>query len=528
MLLAADEITKHRTTSSCWLVIDGKVYDVTSYLSRHPGGPAILLKQSGQDATAEFRKIHSPDVLQYLPKENYLGEVDPATLESLPISSQLTNGVASPASMEGRAGPPHISLCVSLPDFENAAAAVLSKKALSYVSSSANSGLTLRGNLASWGRVSFRPRILRDVGQVTTRTSILGFPSSFPFYMSPMGQLGRAHEAGEAAVVRALARRGVHGVLSTVSTLPAADIMAIFQNEREQQKQTQTKKQRQKQKQKKRDSSSAILNAREDGKEKDIETEIESFPPAQLHFQLYVPVDRAAAISRIRWARDLGFRSLWITVDTPVIGKRSGDRRLQAAEALELGLEAEAEMAGFGQRAHVAANQFTASLTWADLAWIRSEWGADRAIVIKGVQCAEDARLALEHGVQGILLSNHGGRQAHSAPDALTTLLEIWTHEPRVLEKLEVFLDGGCRDGADVLKALCLGARAVGVGRPFFHALAAYGEKGVERCIDILSDELILGMRLVGMSSLDQAKPDRVNAGRLINKLWRFEKRSRL
>ncbi|KAI5917417.1 FMN-dependent dehydrogenase-domain-containing protein [Camillea tinctor] len=519
LTLTTNEIIKHRTTSSCWLVVDSKVYDVTSYLNQHPGGPAILLKHSGQDATAEFRRIHSPDVLQYLPEDSHIGEVDPATRSSLPISSQHENGIVSTAPITtttgSRIGPPHISQCVSLLDFEPAATTVLPAKALSYVTSSAASGLSLRGNIESWGRVQFRPRVLQDVSRVSARTTILGFPAAMPFYVSPMGQLGRSHADGEAAVVKALARRGVHGVLSTESTVPAPDIMAVFQEEQGKVEEARN-----------RESLTNGVNGQQEDKK--LEDDTESFPPAQLHYQLYIPRDRSAAIARIRRARALGFRSLWVTVDTPVIGKRTGDRRLQATEALELGLEAEAESAGFGRRAHVAANQFQAALSWADLSWIRAEWGADRPIVIKGIQCAEDARLALEHGVQGILLSNHGGRQAHSAPDALTTLLEIWTYEPHVLEKLEVFVDGGCRDGADVLKALCLGARAVGLGRPFFYALAAYGEKGVERCIDILSDELTMGMRLIGMTSLDQAKPDRVNAARLLNELWNPGKLSRL
>ena len=104
--------------------------------------------------------------------------------------------------------------------------------------------------------------------------------------------------------------------------------------------------------------------------------------------------------------------------------------------------------------------------------------------MLKGVQCVEDARMAVEYGCQGVLLSNHGGRQLHSAPSALMTLCEIRTYAPEVFGRLEVYVDGGLRDGADVLKALCLGATAVGVGRPFLYALAAYGARGVERCVD--------------------------------------------
>ncbi|RYC57148.1 hypothetical protein CHU98_g9065 [Xylaria longipes] len=202
----------------------------------------------------------------------------------------------------------------------------------------------------------------------------------------------------------------------------------------------------------------------------------------------------------------------------------STDRKLQAAEALATSpeLAAHAERAGFGLLAHASNSQLNSSLTWDDLKWIKREWGGP--VVLKGIQTPEDAARAADLGVDGVLLSNHGGRQMHDAPDALTTLLEIRTYYPGVLDKLEIFLDGGCRDGADVLKAVALGAKAVGVGRPFFYALAAYGEKGVERCLDIFADELVTGMRLVGMKNLGEARPERVNASRLLNEIWRPEK----
>ncbi|CAJ2509451.1 Uu.00g144770.m01.CDS01 [Anthostomella pinea] len=546
-MFSADEITKHGTPSSCWLVINGKVYDVTAYLDLHPGGAAILLKQGGQDATFEFRKIHSPDILQFLPKDICLGEVDPATVASLPLASASnadTNPNGNPNSRTSTtnagSGPPHISHCIALPDFEPAAKAVLSPNAYSYVSSSANSGLAHAANLSSWRRVSFRPRIWPQggVARASARTSILGAGAAFPFYCSAMGQLGRAHDGGEVALVRALARRGVHGLLSTVSTQSMEEVMEAFEGEKR-----------------------ALEGGGDEGKGASVNegkpstgagvAAAEELPPAQLHFQLYIPNDRSVAVDTIRRAKAAGFRSLWVTVDTPTIGKRTIDRRIQAQEALAMGLPVEAEKAGFGMRSHVDGGQLNAALTWADLVWIREAWG-DGPVVVKGVQSAEDARLALAHGCQGIVLSNHGGRQAHSAPDALTTLLEIRTYCPEVLGRLEVLVDGGCRDGADVLKALCLGATAVGIARPFFYALGAYGEKGVERCCDseyfrfrivtlafllfwlfmpmlilrgiVLAEELVLNMKLIGMNSLDQASPDRVNAMRLYNEMWRPEK----
>ncbi|KAI1181753.1 mitochondrial cytochrome-like protein b2 [Nemania serpens] len=508
-MLDAQEIAKHRSTSSCWIVMHGKAYDVTSYLDEHPGGAAVLLKQGGTDATAQFRKIHSPEVLKYLPKDACLGPIDAATLNSLPISE-------SAADAEGNgAGPPHISSIISPNDFEAAAKAVMPFKSWTYVSSSAHDGSALRGNLASWRAVRFRPRIFHDVLAVNPRSSILGSASAFPFYVSAMGQLGRGHPSGEAGVVRALARRGVHGVISTESTATMEEIAAAFADEME--------KMREKKKDKKEEDASAAVAvgvAQGDGKKAG-----EDRPEAQLHFQLYIPADRAIAVQRIRRARATGvFRSLWVTVDTVVLGKRTADRARQAAEALATSpeLEAHAERGGFGLLSHVNGAQINATLTWDDLRWINEEWGGP--VVLKGIQTAEDAARAAELGVAGVLLSNHGGRQMHDAVDALTTLLEIRTYHPDVLDKLEVFVDGGCRDGADVLKAVSLGAKAVGVGRPFFYALAAYGEKGVERCADLFADELITGMRLSGMKDISEARPERVNASRLLNEIWRPEK----
>ncbi|KAI0404755.1 FMN-dependent dehydrogenase-domain-containing protein [Xylaria palmicola] len=494
-MLSAQEIASHRSATSCWVVVDGKAYDVTSYLDEHPGGAAVLVKQGGTDATAEFRKIHSPEVLKYLPEDACLGTIDAATRAALPVSS--TSAELDTAGGAAGKGPPHISSIIVPGDFEAAAQAVVPLKTWSFISSSAHDGSALRGNLASWRAVRFRPRIFRDVVAVDPRCRILGAESAFPFYVSPMGQLGRGHPAGEIGLIRALARRGVHGVISTASTAKMEEIAAAFLKEKRK--------------------VAAAAGGRPAGEER---------PEAQLHFQLYIPGDRAVAVESIRRARATGaFRGLWITVDTPVLGKRSADRRFQAAEALAASpeLAAHAERAGFGLLAHAGNAQLNASLTWDDLAWIRREWG-DGPVVLKGVQAAEDAARAADLGVDGVLLSNHGGRQMHDAPDALTTLLEIRARYPAVLDKLEIFLDGGCRDGADVLKAVSLGAKAVGIGRPFFYALSTYGEKGVERCADIFADELVTGMRLLGITNINETGPERVNASRLLNEIYRPEK----
>lgn len=343
---------------------------------------------------------------------------------------------------------PHLSGCVITDDFERAAKVVLPARSWSYVSSYSNSGASMAANLASWSLVNFRPRILRDVHFVSTKTSMLGCASPLPFYVSPMGTLGRAHEDAELAFVRGFVRSNVHGLMSTMSTKSTEDLAAAL-----------------------------------DERLKETGVGSRDNPAStQLHFQLYTSPNRKAAIKLIRRAKAAGFRSLWITVDTPILGKRTIDRRQMAVDALAIGSPEQAASIGLGIQTHVPQNQISASLVWQDLEWIKEAWGGP--LVLKGIQCAEDAKLALGYGCHGILLSNHGGRQLHSAPDALATLVEIRHYCPEVLEHLEIFVDGGVRDGADVLKALCLGATAVGVGRPFFYALAAYGTAGVERCVD--------------------------------------------
>ncbi|KAK9424044.1 putative Mitochondrial cytochrome-like protein b2 [Seiridium unicorne] len=475
------EVAKRNTSKSCWIVLNADVYDVTSYLEQHPGGAAILLAQGGGDATAEFSRIHSPDVLQFLPEGSRLGPIDTSTLGALaPPRDQATS---SPPVPEGSV--PHLSGCVVADDFEHAAKVVMPPRTWSYVSSFSNSGLSMAANLGSWSAVSFRPRVLRDVKRVSTKTSILGHASPLPFYVSPMGLLGRGHEDAEIAFVQGFVRSGIHGLISTVSTKPTEDIAVALDEQ--------------------------LGRASGGGRDNP--------SSSQLHFQLYTSPDRLAATKLIRRAKAAGFRSLWVTVDTPVLGKRTIDRRQLAEEALAIGSEEQATSIGLGIQSVVPQSQVSSSLVWEDLRWIKEAWGGP--LVLKGIQCAEDAKLAVEYGCQGILLSNHGGRQLHSAPDALSTLLEIRQYCPEVLEHLEIYVDGGLRDGADVLKALCLGAKGVGVGRPFYYALAAYGTAGVERCVEILAEELRTAMRLVGVTSLDQVRPDMVNASRLLNNLWR-------
>jgi L-lactate dehydrogenase (cytochrome) len=204
-----------------------------------------------------------------------------------------------------------------------------------------------------------------------------------------------------------------------------------------------------------------------------------------LFYQLYVKKQQAETRSLIRRARSLGFKALLVTVDTPVVGKREEDDRHKAEVALQAG---ETDGPRVVSNTHtddvpVLRGPYSSTLNWEDLSWIRHEWGDAGSICLKGIATAEDAKMACDMGIRSIYLSNHGGRQLDSAPSALRTLLEIRKFCPEVFDHCEVLVDGGVRRGTDILKALCLGARGVGIGRPFMYALSAYGTRGVLKAI---------------------------------------------
>lgn len=344
--------------------------------------------------------------------------------------------------------PACLDLCVTTDDFEAAAKQTLSEKSWVYASSSAASGLSHQSNLDDWSRINFRPRIMKNVKTLDTSCDVLGKKSKLPFFITAMGTLGSAHPGAEPALAQAATRKGINAVISTATSKSLESIMQAH---------------------------------------KDEQKKLGNRSPTRLDFQLYVPTDRTKAKALIQRVKAAGYHSLWITVDSSTQGKRTADRYLQAQEKLDQGGETVREAAAendfgpaFGGRP--TAGYLHPGLSWEDISWISEEWGGP--VVLKGIQSVEDVKLAVQYGMQGVLLSNHGGRQIHSAPSALMTLLEIRTYYPEAFDKLEVFVDGGLRDGADVLKALCLGATAVGVGRPYFYALAAYGPEGVEKCTE--------------------------------------------
>lgn len=249
---------------------------------------------------------------------------------------------------------------------------------------------------------------------------------------------------------------------------------------------------------------------------------VKAGPPDQpFFFQLYVNSDRHKTEALLRKAKALGVKAVLVTVDAPIPGKREADERI-AAENMRSevsGAIAVNDKKG-GGLGRIMAKYIDSTLNWSDLKWLKDVSGLP--IVLKGIQTAADAKKALDYEVDAILLSNHGGRSMDTVQPAICTLLEIYKQFPEVLDKLEVFVDGGISRGTDILKALALGATAVGLGRPYLYSLA-YGQEGVEHLTQILKDELVSAMKLAGITHVDQAHPGMVNTSKVESIVWNGE-----
>ena len=371
--------------------------------------------------------------------------MDPKTIIATIPSTDKATGQTAPTLPLG--------MCIDLDDIETAGRNVVSEKALTYISSAADNLHALENNLSDWSRIIFRPRVLRDVSNVDITSSILGVQCTLPFFIAPTGLVGLTHPDGELCLTRGAARTGIHYCISTASTRSREETMKCMIEE-------QSKLPRSLQ------------------------------GVSHIFFQLYVNSNTEITKTIILEAKQLGYRGLFITVDTPVSGKRNADSRLRAREELMSGEmarptlpppEPDEDKPGVEKLRLQAATTLSKTLNWSDLSWIRETW--EGPIVLKGIQRWEDARQAVEMGVEGIYLSNHGGRQLHSAPSSLNTLMEIRAFCPEILGRCEIYLDGGIRRGGDIVKAICLGARAVGIGRPFLYAIGAYGVDGLVKAV---------------------------------------------
>ncbi|KAG0142076.1 hypothetical protein CROQUDRAFT_663022 [Cronartium quercuum f. sp. fusiforme G11] len=462
-MLSAAEVKRHSNSKSCWVVIHGHAFDVTEFLPDHPGGQAIILKYAGGDATDAYDPVHPPGTIEeHLSKDKHLGKVNPAELDSLKARSSTKPPAPAAAS---NALPP-LSTCLSLYDFEALAANQLSAQAWAYYSSGADDEISMRENRAAFQRLWFRPRVLRDVSSIDFSTTLLGRKTSLPIYITAtaLGKLG--HPEGEKNLTWAAGKEDVIQMIPTLASCSFDELIAA------------------------------------------------RVPGQTQWFQLYVNADRAKTERLVRRAEASGVTGLFITVDAPQLGRREKDMRLKFETLGSDVQEGDGSTTDKSQGAARAISTFIdASLSWDDIPWFKSI--TKMPIVLKGVQCWEDAVLAREAGLAGVVLSNHGGRQLDFARSGIEILEEVvrelisrGLYDP---SSFEIYLDGGVRRAGDIIKALCLGAKAVGIGRPFLYAASAYGVEGVIRAIRILKDEMEMDMRLIGAPTLEDLRPEMVD-----------------
>ena len=346
-----------------------------------------------------------------------------------------------------------------------------------YVDGGAGDEVTLRRNVAALRAIELRSRVLVDVSSVETATTVLGEPVALPLLGAPMGLAGLLHTGGEVALARALHEAGTVSVLAAMASCPVEEVMAAA--------------------------------------------------TGPVWFQMYLWRDRGLLKSLLDRVKAAGVRVLVVTVDVPCSGNRDRDRRngfavppRVTARALAQGFTHPRWSYAFvrnpriswgnlpepGEGATLATRtnqQFDPAATWADLAWFRANW--DGPLVVKGIMDPADARRAVQAGAAAVVVSNHGGRQLDGAPATIRAL-------PAVVSEIggdaEVYLDGGIRRGADIVKAVALGARACLAGRALAYGLGAGGQAGARRAIDILNAELRTVLALAGCPSvrdLDQA-----------------------
>jgi isopentenyl diphosphate isomerase/L-lactate dehydrogenase-like FMN-dependent dehydrogenase len=373
---------------------------------------------------------------------------------------------------------PHV---ITIADLRRMAKSRLPRMAFDYIDGGADREITLRDNCAAFDEVLFRPRAAVATPSCDLRTTVLGQTLDLPFILAPVGSSRMFYPKGEEVAARAAGKAGTLYTLSTLSGCRLEDVKAATRG------------------------------------------------PAW--YQLYLVGGRDVALSAMGRAKAAGYQALVVTIDTPVAGMRERDPRNGTKELLSmnpftmlpylpqmlvrpfwlLDWFRDGGLMNFPNimlkdgpmgYADVGAALEQSMVSWADLKWIREAWKGP--IVVKGVHIGDDARRAIDEGAQALVVSNHGGRQLDTVAPTLRVLPEIVAAADG---QIEVLMDGGIRAGSDVVKALCLGARAVLIGRAYAYGLAAAGEAGVDRAIEILRADVIRTLKLLGVDAT--AKLDR-------------------
>ena len=324
-------------------------------------------------------------------------------------------------------------------DYQKQAKKRMSTEAYDYLDGAADDHRTFHRNIDIWQQYQIRPRRLVDVRQVDTSVQLFGTQWASPIIMAPVGMQRLFHEEGEIASAKAAEQKDHLMIASTVSSHSYLQIAQSVNR-----------------------------------------------PP---WFQLYPTGDREVSKRLLRTAEEQGCEVIVLTVDVPVPGNRESHLKV-----LTKNMRASTILGNFPQ----GNANFDASLTWGFIAWLRAH--CSMKILLKGIMTAEDAALALEFSADGIVVSNHGGRQLESDLSTAECLEEI---VDEVKGRMPILVDGGIRRGTDIFKALAMGADAVCIGRPYIYGLGAEGQKGVEGVLELLLQELVRNMKIAGVTSLD-------------------------
>jgi L-lactate dehydrogenase (cytochrome) len=359
---------------------------------------------------------------------------------------------------------------VNVADARARARRLLPRVVFEYVDGGAEDERTMHANEEAFAELSFSPRMATGTTDPSISVGLFGEQLSLPVILAPCGLIRLIHPDGGIGVARAAASQGTISVLSTVAGSPLEEVAASTSG--------------------------------------------------PTWFQLYAS-DRSGAGELVDRAAAAGYKALVVTVDTPVLGRRERDvrngvqppLRISAAGAVRLGPQiltrpgwtwriyrSGLRLDSFGGGPSVVSTTSIASpLRWSDVEWIRERWSGP--LLVKGLLTASDAERAVAGGADGIIISNHGGRQLEGAPATLRVLPEVVA---AVGDRTVVLVDGGVRRGSDVVKALALGARAVLIGRPYLYGLAAGGEAGVEQILRVLRDEMTRTLSLMGCAGVEE------------------------
>ena len=435
--ISVSEVSEHDQEHDAWIVINGDVWDVTDFAPKHPGGLDVIRAYLGRDGSAAYNEVHGPRVAAtHLESSCLKGRLDLSTMTDDWKARESKDAKTAQAPRKGDWPP--LDAIINLHDFEDAAHKRLSAKSWAYYTCGANDSFTKEANAHWYRKIMLRPRLLVGVREVDCSTTILGRKYSMPVFSAPAALAKLSHPDGELAIARATALKGTTMVACHNASYSFPEIR-------------------------------------------------QAMPAGNpIFYQLYFNKDRAATDKVVREVASLKPQAIIVTADLPVVGKRDGDERLKIDTSQTVGNLSPNGAAAVADKKGAGLARSTGALIDPDLKWCDIEQlvrRVDIPVFVKGIQHAADARRALAAGCAGIYISNHGGRAADTAQPSILTLLEIQANCPEVLEQMEVFIDGGVRRGTDVLKAVCLGASAVCIGRAILYA-TTYGQEGVEHALD--------------------------------------------